>query len=210
MQRDRAEHGKIPEINLIPMLNVMMGILAFFVMIAASLSFEKGVDISLTGGDDPAQQATNEVLPDPLIVDLKPPDQILVNGKAANRDQVLADIKTYLQANPKGAALLRADRAIEYETVINLLGDMQVVGGDRVSLALEDAGGGAANQPATGQAATQPDVSTTQQAAPTTQPDAANDPSTSLPPQQTPTDETPVEIPSPGVEIEDRGEDYDS
>jgi len=209
MQRDRAEHGKIPEINLIPMLNVMMGILAFFVMIAASLSFEKGVDISLTGGDDPAQQATNEVLPDPLIVDLKPPDQILVNGKASNRDQVLADIKTYLQANPKGAALLRADRAIEYEKVVNLLGDMQVVGGDRVSLALEDAGGGAATQPATGQVPAQSGVSTTQQA-PATQPAVTDDPSTSLPPDQTPTNLAPVEIPSPGVEIEDRGEDYDS
>jgi len=42
-----------------------------------------------------------------------------------------------LAQNPQGAVLLKADRKVAYEQLAQLLGKMQKVGGDRVSLAIE-------------------------------------------------------------------------
>ncbi len=198
MHRDQVGYGKIPEINLIPMLNVMMGVLAFFVIIAATLSAEKGVDIALTGGKNQPSPPANEVLPDPLLVEIKPPDQILVNTKSANREQVLATIKSYLQANPKGVVLLKADRKMQYDRVVSLLGDMQSAGGERVSLALEEDEAGVsspASAASTGESTALPEARA-----------GAETSSDTAPSSQTGEASTPT----PGVVIPDVPDDYDS
>jgi biopolymer transport protein ExbD len=210
MRRQQAGYGKIPEINLNPMLNVMMGILAFFVLISATLSAEKGVDIALTGGKNQPPSAANEELPDPLIVSLTLPDNILLNGKPSTRAAVLAQVKTYLQANPKGAALLQADRNIQYEKVVDLLGDMQAVGGSRVSLAIDSDTGNAGNAPSSSAPSGSASGSSTQSPA---QPQQAGASEGNQQPDSTGAQrETiqPVDEPKPGVTIPEVPEDYDS
>jgi biopolymer transport protein ExbD len=46
-------------------------------------------------------------------------------------------MQDYLQKNPNGAVVLNADRKLPYEQVVQLLGRMRDIGGDRVSLAIE-------------------------------------------------------------------------
>ncbi|PSB68311.1 biopolymer transporter ExbD, partial [filamentous cyanobacterium CCP1] len=43
MRFKHRQQSQLPEVNLIPMLNVMMGILAFFVMITMMLTTQQGV-----------------------------------------------------------------------------------------------------------------------------------------------------------------------
>jgi biopolymer transport protein ExbD len=43
-----------------------------------------------------------------------------------------------LQKNPQGAVVLNADRKLPYEQVVQVLGKMRDIGGDRVSLAIEN------------------------------------------------------------------------
>jgi biopolymer transport protein ExbD len=42
-----------------------------------------------------------------------------------------------LQQHPQGAVVLNADRKLAYEEVVQILGKMRDIGGDRVSLAIE-------------------------------------------------------------------------
>jgi Biopolymer transport protein len=67
--RTQKNYGEIPEINLIPMMNVMMGILAFFVMITATLRNLQAVDVSIPSSK--ASPSPHEVLPEPMIVELE-------------------------------------------------------------------------------------------------------------------------------------------
>jgi biopolymer transport protein ExbD len=145
----RRKRSKIPEVNLIPMMDVLMVMLSYFVIISMVLTAEKGVDIALTGGKNQPPAASQEQLPDPMIVELSPPLQIIVNKRVVNRDQLPGEIKAYLDANPKGAVLLSADRNLEYQKVVDLLGQMQSIGGSRVSLGLEGLGTTDASAPAT-------------------------------------------------------------
>ncbi|QZZ21679.1 biopolymer transporter ExbD [Leptothermofonsia sichuanensis E412] len=129
------QYGAIPEINLIPMMNVMMGILAFFVMITATLRNLQAVDVAIPSNR--VSPSPQEVLPEPLIVELNPGGQITIAQTSVTREELMAAMQDYLVKNPKGAVLLQPSRSLKYEQVVQLLGEMQTIGGDRVSLALE-------------------------------------------------------------------------
>jgi biopolymer transport protein ExbD len=131
--RDRHQTSQLPEIELTPMLNVMMGILAFFVMITMSLTAQQSVDIQLPNSADAPQTAA----PEPLIVTLTAQGQILLNDQPAPRSQLAPQMQQYLGGNREGFVILTADRQIPYEQVVQLLGEMREIGGDRVSLALD-------------------------------------------------------------------------
>lgn len=132
--KDRHQTSQLPEIELTPMLNVMMGILAFFVMITMSLTAQQSVDIQLPNS---AESAPQTAAPDPLVVKLTQQGQILLNDQPATRGQLAPQMQQYLGSNQEGFVILTADRQIPYEQVVQLLGEMREIGGDRVSLAVD-------------------------------------------------------------------------
>lgn len=139
--RFKARTSRAPSLeqNLVPMLDVLMTVLTFFVIVSMVLTSEKGVQVSLTGGKNQPPPDSQEKLPDPLVVELNPQGQVQLKQQRLTKDSLTPLVQDYLAQNPKGAVLLKADRELPYEQVVNLLGDLQQLGGDRVSLAMETA-----------------------------------------------------------------------
>ena len=133
--KSQRQSSSIPTIDLIPMLNVIMGVLAFFVMTSMMLATQEGVDVQLPSSESEITQPG--IIPEPLVAQLKPQGQILLGNQPVSKEQLFGQMQAYLGQNPKGAVLLQADNKIPYEQVIQLLGEMRDVGGDRVSLAIE-------------------------------------------------------------------------
>jgi len=136
--KSQQPNSQIPTIDLIPMLNVMMAVLAFFVLVSMTLTSEpEGVEVRLPSSDEVEVKPTSD-LQDSLIVTLKPDGQILLGEVAiGDRGQLWVEIQTYLQQSDRGSVLLVADPDANYEQVIQLLAQMRQVGGDRVSLGIE-------------------------------------------------------------------------
>lgn len=132
--KSQRQSSGIPTIDLIPMLNVMMGVLAFFVMTSMMLTTQDGVDVQLPSGEAGAAQQN---LPEPLVAEFKEQGQIFLGNQPVAKEQLFEQMKVYVAQNPQGAVLLKADSKLPYEQVIQLLGEMRDVGGDRVSLAIE-------------------------------------------------------------------------
>ncbi|MEQ8755769.1 MAG: biopolymer transporter ExbD [Coleofasciculus sp. G1-WW12-02] len=133
--RTQRTQSSIPSIQLIPMLNVIMGVLAFFVMTSMMLTTQEGVNVQLPNNENnPTQPQEN---PAPLIVQLKSPGQLVISNQSVSQEQLFEQMQTYLSQNPQGAVFLQADSQLPYEQVIQLLAQMRNVGGDRVSLAIE-------------------------------------------------------------------------
>ncbi|GAB4180027.1 MAG: hypothetical protein Fur006_13770 [Coleofasciculaceae cyanobacterium] len=132
--KSQRQQSSIPTIELIPMLNVMMGVLAFFVMTSMMLGNQQDVVVQLPSDET---GATQQNLPDPLMAEFKGQGQIFLGTQSVSKEQLFEQMKAYLAQNPKGAVLLKADSKMPYEQVIQLLGEMRDVGGDRVSLAIE-------------------------------------------------------------------------
>ncbi|MGB3295356.1 MAG: biopolymer transporter ExbD [Phormidesmis sp.] len=136
MRFRQTEDTGIPPIDLIPMLTVMMGVLAFFVVISVSLGNEELIQVNL-----PPEQTEDTPVGDaqePFIVEMDATGQQLLNGVPVTSNQLAAEMQSYLSRDAQNTVYLVPSRALPYEQVMQFLGEMRAVGGDRVSLALED------------------------------------------------------------------------
>lgn len=132
----RQPNDKLPEINLIPMLNVMMGILAFFVMVTMMLTTEQGVQVQLPNAPNTTTSPPAE-LADPLLVKLDL-QGISFQDQPVTSEQLKQQMQVFLASHAEGFIVLQANPEVPYEQVIQLLGEMKDVGGDRVSLAIDE------------------------------------------------------------------------
>lgn len=139
--RFRHRHeSSIPDINLIPMLNVLLGVLAFFVIITMTLGQSQGINVQLPAEatDEPLSTPLDNPIP-PMKVKLATGEQYLVDDTPVEREILDAIVARYLASGDDALVFLLADPDVPYDNVISFLVAMKQVGGDRVSLALEDA-----------------------------------------------------------------------
>ena len=137
MRFKQRKTAQLPEVDLIPMLNVMMGILAFFVMITMTLSSEQLLEVQLPGQQaDPV--AVDPSLADPFIVEIDAQGQLLLNDQPIEKAQMEAQMKFYLAQSPENTVFILPNPQLPYEPVIQFLAEMRKIGGDRVSLAISE------------------------------------------------------------------------
>ncbi|MBF2028522.1 MAG: biopolymer transporter ExbD [Oscillatoriales cyanobacterium C42_A2020_001] len=130
----QKSNSQIPEVNLVPMMDVIMTILTFFIIVSMTMTDFQSVNVPLPKTE---KGATKEKIPDPMIVALNQQGQILLKNQNTTTEQLEQQIVVYLNKNPKGAVVLKADRKLSYEKVVQILGAIREVGGDRVSLAID-------------------------------------------------------------------------
>lgn len=134
--KNRQNQAKSPEINLIPMMDVLMTVLTFFIIVSMTLGSEKLVDVQL-----PAEQPDNApaTLPaEPFIVELLGENQVQLNGQPTDVETLKGQMAAYLSRNPENTVFLLPSQDLPYEQVMQFLGEMRAVGGNRVSLAIEE------------------------------------------------------------------------
>ncbi|MEO1401339.1 MAG: biopolymer transporter ExbD [Cyanobacteria bacterium J06635_1] len=136
--RIKRPTSEIPAIDLVPMLTVMMGVLAFFVVVTVSLGSEDLIEVELPPKQDEDSEPQVNSIKDLFIVELDATEQMLLNGDPIAQAELATRIETYLAQNPENTVYLVPDETLEYENVMQFLGTMRQVGGDRVSLALEE------------------------------------------------------------------------
>lgn len=136
--RERNEEASIPTIDLIPMLTVMMGVLAFFVVISVSLGSEQLIQVDLPPAQTDDTPTADNTVQEPFIVEMDATGQQLLNGEPIAPAQLAAEVQAYLAKSSDNTVYLVPDRELPYEQVMRFLGDMRNIGGDRVSLALEE------------------------------------------------------------------------
>lgn len=136
--RERAEDTSIPTIDLIPMLTVMMGVLAFFVVVSVSLGSEQLIQVDLPPEQTDDTPTADRAVQEPFIVEMDATGQQRLNGEPISSEQLTVEVQAYLNQTSDRIVYLVPDRALPYEQVMRFLGDMRTIGGDRVSLALEE------------------------------------------------------------------------
>jgi len=134
----RFKKGKtgteMPHLDLVPLMDVILTVLTFFVLSSLALTRQQAVDINLPGT---SAGATQQKTPDPLVVGMNQQGQILLGNTPATDGQLAQQMQSYLAKNPQGAVILKADRKLPYEQVVQVLGEMRDIGGDRVSLGVD-------------------------------------------------------------------------
>ena len=126
----------MPEVNLVPMMDVVMTILTFFIIVSMTLTNAKTVkEVSLPSIDD--KNLTTDEPTDPLVVGVNRTGQLVLDDQPVDDAKLAQAVVTYLDSNPKGSVVLKADKDLNYDKVVKAIAVLRDVGGDKVSLAIE-------------------------------------------------------------------------
>ena len=112
---DDADFGETHEINVTPFIDVILVLLIIF-MVAAPLST---VDLPI---DLPTSSATPQKKPDkPTYVSIKPDLTLAVGEKPVKRAELIATLDAAADSNPERLVSVRADRAVGYGELMDVL-----------------------------------------------------------------------------------------
>jgi biopolymer transport protein ExbD len=120
------------------MLDVLMSVLTFFIVMAMTLTGSRLNDIALPGaGSGEGAIALPDNAPQ-LVIGLTAAQEIVIQGEVVDEAGLVTVMGDFLAAEPEGIVVLNADRTLDYAEITELLTLMGRVGGDRVSLALQN------------------------------------------------------------------------
>lgn len=136
--RNRQQGSQLPEVNLVPMMDVLMTVLTFFIIISMTLRGQQLSNVQLPQTDSTNREGTTAISDETtLVVGLNPDQEILLDGQPVTVEQLSQRMQDFLIENPEGTVLLKADRGLKFSDVTGLLKTMRDVGGNRVSLAFD-------------------------------------------------------------------------
>jgi len=116
MRKFFKSYNQDPQINILPMIDIIFVILSFFIV--SSLYLVKLESIPL---DLPNAETSKNKLSDPLIISLDEEGNIFINKNISKRESFENDISKLIANEDKKLILIRADKDIKYGEVIYVL-----------------------------------------------------------------------------------------
>lgn len=126
----RARHRRVPmaEINVTPMVDVMLVLLIIFMVTAPLLV--AGVPVNLPDSRAGALDQDQE----PVQVSLDAEGKIFVNEAEVPARALPQTLATFAARSEKPQVFLRADRSLDYGRVMRVMGELNRAGLNRVSM----------------------------------------------------------------------------
>lgn len=132
--RGRGSRRPMAEINVTPMVDVMLVLLIIF-MVAAPL-LTAGVPIDLP---DSKAKAISDEDNKPLEVSIAKDGRIFVGETEVTEDRIVMILTSMTEDNPDRRIYIRGDKGIDYGKVMKVLGTINGAGFNKVALISEAA-----------------------------------------------------------------------
>ena len=125
------------EVNVIPLLDVVFSVLAFFILLTAGLSEPSSIGVDLPQANrNSASNSSNPTPPDMLVITLDRSGGTRIDRQLLPQTDLESRIKSYLVQHPQGLVVLNAeDNSVSYQQVIIFLEYLRGLAGDRVAIA---------------------------------------------------------------------------
>ena len=126
-------YAPLAEINVTPMVDVMLVLLVIFMVAAPLLTVGVPIDLPKTS----AAQVTEPQ--QPLVVSMNQACETFIGDNVAAGDDLKTQLTALAAADPTRIVYVRGDRTIEYGKLMDLLGLVNTAGFAKVSLLAEAA-----------------------------------------------------------------------
>ena len=131
----RNEGAKInSNINVTPMVDVMLVLLIIFMVITPML--QKGVSVELAKANNPIpmEDADKE---DAIIVAVMRDGKIFFDTQQITAEELTAKVKTRLENRPNKTVFVKADARAKYKAVVDVVDNVRSAGVDQLGLLTE-------------------------------------------------------------------------
>ncbi len=123
-----------PRVEVIPMIDIMMFLLIFFVVISLKMIAGTGVDMNL-----PGSKTTQTIKESTITVGVKKDNQFIVDGKTISGEDLTSQLME-LKKNRKVSVIIAGDKDVQLETLINVMDSVRGAGINSVGIAAIAAG----------------------------------------------------------------------
>ena len=127
---------KKPDLNIIPMIDIMFFLLVFFMLSTMYMVEQKTIPVNLP-------QATSATIDNKtnFTVTLKDDGSIYLEDQQTDIQTLLMQATKEQKNNPSFAIIIRADKDINYDKVVSFIDTLKKAGITRFGLATNGAGG---------------------------------------------------------------------
>lgn len=128
------EEPDIPaQINIVPMIDVIFAILAFFIMSSLFLTKLEGLPVNLPNASSAQQQQATE----PVAVTIDQLGTISLNKQPITLDNLETEIKKLASANQERLVIVNADEKVDHGKVVSVMDRLREIPGVRLAIATE-------------------------------------------------------------------------
>ena len=118
-----------PRVEVIPMIDIMMFLLVFFVVLSVNMIAGTGVEMNI-----PGSKTSKDIEEATITVGVKKDNQFIVDGETISGD-VLTTKLLSLKENRKVAVIIAGDKDAQLETLINVMDSIRGAGINSVGIA---------------------------------------------------------------------------
>ncbi|HEY6010132.1 MAG TPA: biopolymer transporter ExbD [Nitrospirota bacterium] len=134
MSFDRRERHIIREINLVPLIDVLLVVLFFYMIISPMMS--RGLDVNL-----PKSEANTVKPEERIVLTVTRNQELFVEEERVNISRLRNVLDSIRKTKPQVNVYLRADKDAPYGAVVQVMDVVKRAGIDRLGMVTESAQG---------------------------------------------------------------------
>ena len=124
------ESDKNLEINIVPMIDVIFSILAFFIISTLFLTRSQGLPVDLPQAETAQQQSETEV-----TVTIQANGKITLNQEEISIETIIPEVTKISQNSQETIVIVKADKAVTHGDVVNVMDRLRQVEGVKLAIA---------------------------------------------------------------------------
>jgi len=129
--RDNGNRGTMSQINVTPLVDVMLVLLIIFMVTAPMM--QMGVEVNLPKAETKSLAAKE----DTLVVSIEQSGRTTINATEIAADQLTDKLNTMLAGRAKREVFLKADTSVPYGEVVKVMAQIKGAGVERLGMVTE-------------------------------------------------------------------------
>lgn len=127
----RGSYRPMADINVTPLVDVMLVLLIVFMVTAPLLTVAVPVDLPQTQAKSISQDK------EPLVISVDAKGMVYIQEKATGMDTLVEKLRAITGANKDARIFVRGDRSVDYGRVLEVMGTISAAGFNKVALVAE-------------------------------------------------------------------------
>ncbi|MEG4625767.1 biopolymer transporter ExbD [Microcoleus sp. w1-18aA5] len=125
------EPDSIPQINIVPMIDVVFAILTFLIVSSLSLSKSEGLPVNLP------KASTSQVQDSPakITVTIDANGKLMVDKKLVNLEHIESTVRQVMGSNQNSLIVLNADKSVNHGNVVEVMDRLRRIKGAKLGIA---------------------------------------------------------------------------
>jgi len=122
-----------PQINIVPMIDVIFAILTFFIMSTLFLTRSEGLPVNLPK----AATARQQQVPAKITISIEKDGTVSVNRQPTTIDGLAAQLRTLVGDNQEALVVVNADQQVAHGNVVAVMDKVRQIPGAKLAIATQ-------------------------------------------------------------------------